>query len=112
MWWLMQHSKRAWVWRHQFFELLELMKRKNIELKPQQTTIRPAPERISRSVLRRVDHLLRAARRLRGHDAETHRVRLLRDLRVRLLSQYVRPVSQQVVQKPRLRLRRKQPPQL
>ena len=112
MWWLMQHSKRAWVWRHQFFELLELMKRKNIELKPKQTTIRNRPERISRSVLRRVDHLLRSARRLRVHDAETHRVRLLRALRVRLLSQYVRPVSQQVVQKPRLRLRRKQPPQL
>ena len=112
MWWLMQHSKRACVWRHQFFELLELMKRKNIELKPQQTTIRNAPERISRSVLRRVDHLLRSARRLRGHDTETHRTRLLRDLRVRLLRQVVRPVRQTLAHKPRLRLRRKRPPQL
>jgi hypothetical protein len=108
--WLLRTHKRSDVWHDEYLKLLELLDKKGIELKFTQLSFKPPPERISRSVLLRLERLLRQGRYLRGSEVERMRLNLLRGLRHRWLRQRVSPVSSNVAEPAarRLRLRGKQ----
>ena len=103
--WLLLTHKRSDVWHSDYTKLLELLEKKGTELKFTQVSITREPERISRSVLLRLERLLRQGRYLRGSEVERMRLKLLRGLRHRLLRQLVGPVSSNVAEPAARRLR-------
>jgi len=99
MYWLIVPSKRQQIWYAQYVDLTRLLKKKGVELKAKQPkTLQP--EGVHRSVMIRLDHLLRSARRLRGIEKEACLVRDLRNLRRRLLSQHANPLRVRQRSKP------------
>ena len=99
MHWLLNVSKRSQIFRAQYIDFGRFLKSKGVPLKAKRPK-RLQPEVVYRSVMIRLDHLLRSARRLRGAERENDRTEVLRNLRCRLLSQCATPRAVRLRGKP------------